>query len=112
EPGSTIKPFIAGPALAWRLTRVEEVFPLHGPKYVVTYGTHHRTITDVHGYDKLAFWDVLVKSSNIGMCMLGERLGNPRLFKAISSFGFGKKTGVELPGEDPGRVNPLKKWTP
>ena len=40
------------------------------------------------------------------------RLGNPRLFKAISSFGFGKKTGVELPGEDPGRVNPLKKWTP
>ena len=52
-----------------------------------------------------------MKSSNIGMCMLGERMGNEKLNSAIRSFGFGHQTAIELPGEDPGRVNPLAKWT-
>jgi cell division protein FtsI/penicillin-binding protein 2 len=108
EPGSTIKPFIAGPALQWKLTRPDEVFPVHGPNYVTPYGRH---VTDVHAYDHLAFWDVLVKSSNIGMSMLGERIGNDRLHAALASFDFGKPTGIELPGEDPGLLNPLRKWT-
>jgi cell division protein FtsI/penicillin-binding protein 2 len=108
EPGSTFKPFIAGPAIQHGITRVSEVFPVKGPHYRTDYG---RRVTDVHGYDELAFWDVLVKSSNIGMCMLGERMGNEKLFTAIKSFCFGRTTGIELPGEDPGLVNPLAKWT-
>ena len=44
------------------------------------------------------------------MSMLGERMGNAKLHQALSSFGFGRPTGIELPGEDPGLVNPLKKW--
>jgi cell division protein FtsI/penicillin-binding protein 2 len=54
---------------------------------------------------------VLVKSSNIGMCMLGERMGNETLYAAIRGFAFGRHTGIELPGEDAGLVNPLAKWT-
>jgi cell division protein FtsI/penicillin-binding protein 2 len=42
--------------------------------------------------------------------MLGERMGNERLHKALASFNFGRPTGIELPGEDPGRVNPLNRW--
>src|SRR6266550_3429422 len=42
--------------------------------------------------------------------MLGERMGNPNLFKALSSFQFGKETGIELPGEDSGKLNALAKW--
>ncbi|HEV7301756.1 MAG TPA: penicillin-binding protein 2 [Tepidisphaeraceae bacterium] len=108
EPGSTFKPFITGPALALGVTRVNEVFPTGGKTWRTPY---NRTITDVHGYDRLALWDVLVKSSNIGMAMLSERMGNPRLYKAITSFGFGRPTGIELPGEDRGTVHPLNKWT-
>lgn len=108
EPGSTFKPFIAGLALKEGITKVSEVFPVKGPHYRTDYG---RKVTDVHGYDELAFWDVLVKSSNIGMCMLGERMGNAKIYQAIKSFGFGKTTGLELPGEDPGLINPLAKWT-
>jgi cell division protein FtsI/penicillin-binding protein 2 len=107
EPGSTIKPFIVGPALEWKQTRVNEIFKTGGKVYLTPYG---RRIEDVHGYDQLALWDVLVKSSNIGMSMLGERMGNPKLWRALTAFGFGKPTGIELPGEDPGLVNPLKKW--
>ncbi len=109
EPGSTIKPFIAGPALAWRITRPDEIFHTNGAQYVTPYG---RKITDVHnGYSRLAFWDVLVKSSNIGMSMLGERMGNEKIWKALTNFGFGKPTGIELPGESGGKVSPLAKWT-
>ncbi|HWE03179.1 MAG TPA: penicillin-binding protein 2 [Tepidisphaeraceae bacterium] len=107
EPGSTIKPFIVGPALQWRQTSLTEKWPINGKFYKTPYG---RTITDVHPYGPLATWDVLVKSSNIGMSMLGERLGNDRLYRALAGWGFGRQTGIELPAEDPGRLNPLWKW--
>jgi cell division protein FtsI/penicillin-binding protein 2 len=108
EPGSTIKPFIVAEALNDRLIRLDERFPIHGPTWLTSYG---RRITDVHGYEQLNGWDVLVKSSNIGMSMIGERLGNPGLFTALSRFGFGRRTGVDLPGEDDGRLNPLARWS-
>jgi cell division protein FtsI (penicillin-binding protein 3) len=107
EPGSTIKPFIVGPALRWHVTRVNEVWPIPGIKYKTPYG---RTITDVHGYGPLATWDVLVKSSNIGMSMLGERMGNEKLHRALSIWGFGRQTGIELPAENAGKLNALPKW--
>ncbi len=107
EPGSTIKPFIAGPALAWNITRPNEVWPITSIKWN-PFG--HRIVTDVHHYGPLSMWDVLVKSSNIGMSMLGTRMGNPKLHEALDSFRFGHRTGIELPGEDPGMVRPLREW--
>jgi cell division protein FtsI/penicillin-binding protein 2 len=109
EPGSTIKPFIMGPALRWRETRVNEVWPITSAQYKVP--NKNRIVKDVHYAGPLATWDVLVKSSNIGMSMLGERLGNPKLYRALSSWGFGNPTGIELPGEEGGLLRPLKKWT-
>lgn len=108
EPGSTFKPFIAGPALMWHVTTPGEVWPVHGDHYIAPDGRH---VSDVEPYSDLITWDGLVKSSNILMSMLGERLGNARLYAAITRFGFGRQTGIDLPGENPGKVNPLKKWT-
>jgi cell division protein FtsI (penicillin-binding protein 3) len=108
EPGSTIKPFIVGPALQWRATRVNEVWRMPGGPYKSS--LRKKPVTDVHAYPELATWDVLVKSSNIGMTMIGERLGKKRVFTALSQFQFGTPTGVELPGEDPGLLRPFGKW--
>ncbi len=108
EPGSTIKPFIVGPSLDWRLTSPADIFHTGGLHYTTPYGRH---ITDVHGYDQLCLWDVLVKSSNIGMSMLGERIGNPRLYAALSGWDFGRRTGIDLPAENPGRLRPLSRWS-
>ena len=108
EPGSTIKPFIVGPALQWHQTRVTEMWSIPAIHYRTPYG---RLITDVHHYGNLSTWDVLVKSSNIGMSMLGERMGNPRLYHALTSWGYGRTTGIELPGENPGKLNPLRIWS-
>jgi cell division protein FtsI (penicillin-binding protein 3) len=107
EPGSTIKPFIVGPSLSWGLASETDMFHTGGLHYTTPYGRH---ITDVHGYDQLCLWDVLVKSSNIGMSMLGERLGNSRLHAALAGWNFGQPTGLELPGEKPGQLNPLPMW--
>ncbi len=109
EPGSTIKPFIVGPALYWGLTRPAEVLHTGGSSYKSS--LRAKRVTDVHGYDALSVWDVLVKSSNIGMTILGERLGAVKVRSALGLFNFGHPTGIELPGEDPGLLRPAARWS-
>ncbi len=108
ELGSTAKPFIAGPALAMGVTRWGEVWPINSISYN-PYGS--RLVKDVHHYGPLNTWDILVKSSNIGSCLIAERMGNSRVYTGLVGFGFGQRTGIELPGEDNGMVQPLRNWT-
>ncbi|HQY87252.1 MAG TPA: penicillin-binding protein 2 [Tepidisphaeraceae bacterium] len=108
EPGSTIKPFIVARALEKHVTDLDDVWTINGPTWFTDYG---RRITDTHGYEKLATWDVLVKSSNIGMSQLGKKMTPAMVHDGIKSFGFGRRSGLDLPGEENGLVNPLKKWT-
>ena len=106
EPGSTFKPFIAAGALAEGVVRLGEVFDCeHG-----VWEDGPRTLRDSHAYDYLSFEEVLIKSSNIGMGKIGQRLGNERLYRYVRAFGFGKKTGVDLSAEDPGILRPLSRW--
>ncbi|MCC7147486.1 MAG: penicillin-binding protein 2 [Phycisphaeraceae bacterium] len=107
EPGSTFKPFIWAFAVEWGLARPEELIDCHEGFYVSPEG---RRLRDAHGYGLLTFEQVLTKSSNIGMAVVGQRLGEKRLFAAVSAMGFGKPTNSRLPGESPGLVRPLAKW--
>jgi cell division protein FtsI (penicillin-binding protein 3) len=54
--------------------------------------------------------DVLAKSSNIGAIQIAMRMGQDRLFEYVKRFGFGRKTGVELPSETSGVVRKLERW--
>jgi len=108
EPGSTFKPFIAGPAFMWNVTTPWEVWTIPALTWHTPYG---RAITDVEHYGNLCTWDGLVKSSNILMSQLSERMGNARLHRAMTGFGFGSRTGIDLPREDSGVVYDLHKWT-
>jgi cell division protein FtsI (penicillin-binding protein 3) len=111
EPGSTLKPFIVGPALQWRVTKLHEVWQMPFQSYKSP--LRAKPVTDVHkSASALATWDVLVKSSNIGMTMLGERMGIKNVHHALESFAFGRETGIELPGEDAGYLNKVGKWIP
>jgi cell division protein FtsI/penicillin-binding protein 2 len=106
EPGSTFKPFVVAWGLDQGAIRNDEVFHCENGEYHMG----HRILHDHHKYGPLSVIDILVKSSNIGMAKIGQRLGNARLFQAAMAFGFGGRTGIELPGELPGRVRPLKQW--
>ncbi|QDT89732.1 peptidoglycan D,D-transpeptidase FtsI family protein [Gimesia algae] len=106
EPGSTLKPFIVAAALEKGLIQTDEEFDCeHGE-----YRMGKRLLHDHHSYGVLSVTDVLVKSSNIGMAKIGEKLTNPGLYEAVTAFGFGQKTGIQLPGELGGIVRPLKNW--
>ena len=108
EPGSAMKPFIAGPAMADGVVNWNQMFPINSISWSPGYS--NRRITDTHGYGPMCLWDVLVKSSNIGMCMVAQRYTNPKIHAALTKFGYGQLTGIELPGENHGRVKPLADW--
>jgi cell division protein FtsI (penicillin-binding protein 3) len=54
--------------------------------------------------------DALVHSSNIVFGKLGYKLGPRRLRHYFSEFGFGRKTGIDLPDEESGILPDWKKW--
>jgi cell division protein FtsI/penicillin-binding protein 2 len=106
EPGSTFKPFVVAQALEDQVLVRDEEFDCERGAYRMG----RRVLHDHHPYGRLTVSDILVKSSNIGMAKIGERLTNERLHAAATAFGFGCRTGIELPGEVPGLVWPLSEW--
>ncbi|WP_329604022.1 peptidoglycan D,D-transpeptidase FtsI family protein [Clostridium hydrogenum] len=62
---------------------------------------------DGHGAEN--FIDIIKNSCNVGFVELGLKIGKPNLLKFIDMFGFGHKTGIDLPGEASGIVNPANK---
>jgi cell division protein FtsI/penicillin-binding protein 2 len=108
EPGSTFKPFIVAWGLQQKALTIDDTFNCHFGTYRMQGG---REIRDVGKHGVLNVTDVLVKSSNIGMAQIGDRMKNEGLYAAVTRFGFGRPTGVELPGELSGILHPLEKWT-
>lgn len=71
-----------------------------------------RVIHDHNRYSSLSMADVLAKSSNIGAIQIGLKVGEQRLYDYVRKFGFGRKTGIELPGESAGMLRRLNQWEP
>src|SRR6266508_3288946 len=71
-----------------------------------------RLIHDHHPFGSLTIADALAKSSNVAAIKLGLRVGDPTMYEYITRFGFGSRTGIELPGETAGLVRPLNRWLP
>ena len=109
EPGSTFKPFIAATAIHEGVVTWDEIINCHQGIYFMP--GRSKPIGDEFPYGFLPFSMVIIKSSNIGMAIIGGRLGNERLHQAVRNFGFGERTHIELPGEDAGLVWPLRRWT-
>jgi len=107
EPGSIFKPFVMAWAIEKHVVRPTDIFDCHFGSW---YDPTGRLVRDTHGYGLLSAQDVLVKSSNIGMTQVGWRMGIPTLYEAVNTFGFGQRTGVELPGDEKGLVRPLAVW--
>jgi cell division protein FtsI (penicillin-binding protein 3) len=107
EPGSTFKPFIVCGALDGSHISATELIDCH----MGTRTIGSRTITDVKPHGMMDVKGIITHSSNIGMSMIADRMGNLALHNTIRRFGFGTKTGVECPGEADGVVYPLKRWS-
>ncbi|PWU10494.1 MAG: penicillin-binding protein 2 [Verrucomicrobia bacterium] len=108
EPGSTFKIVVTSGVLNEKLVRAESSIFCENGRFA--YGG---AVLRDHGshYGYLSVHDVLVKSSNIGVAKLAFLLGDQRLFDYIRRFGFGERTGIELPGEISGLVHPPYRWS-
>ncbi len=108
EPGSILKPFLVAGMIERDITHIDERIHV-GPGR--TYRPYRgRTIVDEYYYgEQPVLWDVLVKSSNIGMVKLGERTDEKTLTDILKSFGLGSKTGIGVSGEGSGL---LPRWGP
>ena len=115
ESGSTMKPLVAGAAVADQLYNWDSRVWCENGKWTIRRGRRARTIHDHSfkhgGHQWLTVAEGVAKSDNILMAKLGLSLGVDRLHQWIDRFGFGQRTGIELAGEDYGMVLPLSRWT-
>lgn len=107
EPGSTFKIIIGTAALEEGIVKLDSRFDCS--RGAVEIGG--RLIHDAHRHGVLTFKEVIQKSSNVGSAMIGVKLGKERVYKYAKAFGFGEKTGIDLPGEASGRIRPPDKWS-
>lgn len=110
ESGSTMKPLIAGAAVADGLASWDEAIDCEGGIWRFQGRTIHDHSYKHGGHGMLQVADIIAKSDNIGMAKLGLRLGPQRLYEWVRTFGFGQPTGILLPGEEQGIVRPKSLW--
>jgi cell division protein FtsI/penicillin-binding protein 2 len=108
EPGSTFKAITVAGALQDGIVTPQTSFDL-----APTIQVADRTIGESHtrGYERLTTAQILAQSSNVGAITIGLRLGKTRFDHWVRTFGFGRPTGVDLPGEERGIVLPVSKYS-
>ncbi|MDB6147479.1 MAG: spoVD 1, partial [Spartobacteria bacterium] len=107
EPGSTFKIVAAAAALNERKVHMDStIFCENG-----LWNFGGTPLHDHKPFADLTVQDILVKSSNIGAAKLALLLGDQKFYEYIRRFGFGERTGVELPGEISGLIRPPQSWS-
>lgn len=106
-PGSTFKIITASAALESGKIGLQDTFDCS--EGVVTIAG--KTIRDHERFGVLAFPEIIIHSSNVGAIQVGQRVGEKSLYAMIKAFGFGSRTGIELPAEERGLFHPLQSWT-
>lgn len=108
EPGSVFKPFVAAAALEEGLVTPESPIDCEGGTWAVA----GKVIHDDHPHGVVSLAEVIKYSSNIGSAKLAFQLGTERTIRYLSNFGFGKLSGLGLPGETRGAMRPAGSIKP
>jgi cell division protein FtsI (penicillin-binding protein 3) len=108
EPGSTMKPFIAGWALETGRVTPNTVIQTAPGRMTLT----GSTITDSHPHGDLTVSQVIQKSSNVGAVKLAMQFTPKEMWELYAQVGFGQKPQIGFPGAVTGRLRPYKTWRP
>lgn len=108
EPGSTFKVVTASSALEEGTTKPEDKF--FDPGFIMVDGERINCWA-AGGHGSQTFVEVVQNSCNPGFIDVGLKLGKQKFYKYINAFGFGRPTGIELPGEASGILYPEKDVT-
>jgi len=108
EPGSTFKTFTFAQLLEeHNLNLADSVDCQNG-----SWNLGKWVINDSHieGHGLIPAAEVYYESSNIGTALLAEQIEARSMYAFVRSLGFGQYTGIDLPGEVQGRLQPLRRW--
>lgn len=107
EPGSTFKLITAAAALEAGVVSLDDVFDCQMGS--ITIGS--RTIRDHEDFGLLSFREVIAHSSNVGTIKVAALVGEEKLWRMADAWGYGKGTGIDLPGENKGILRPVARWS-
>jgi len=108
EPGSTFKLVTYASAIDEHVVKPDDMIDCQGGAITL----NGRTIHDNQGehYGVIPVHEALEHSSDVAAVKLALKMGPEHFYDYIRSFGFGSKTGLELPGETRGLLRPPAKW--
>ncbi len=106
EPGSIFKAMVFAAALNDGLVDLDEVIDTEHGMWI----HNRRPLRDYHGYASLTASEVIYKSSNIGTAKIALRMRPQRMYDYLREFGFGARTGIELPGDESGIMHHPSRW--
>jgi len=107
EPGSTFKVITASAVLETGAARLGTMIDASKGYIDVA----NMRIWDTLNKGILSFKDVIRKSSNVGTIIASQRLKPEHLYEYVNRFGFGQRTGIDLPGENSGMVRKVSDWS-
>jgi cell division protein FtsI/penicillin-binding protein 2 len=109
EPGSTMKISTVAGALDTGAVNLGQSFYCHQGLYKIP--ETGVWVDDDTPHETLSVAGIFINSSNIGTYKIAREMGAERLYEYAQRFGFGVKTGLPLPGQQGGILNPLAKWS-
>ena len=100
EPGSIFKPIVMAGALEEGAVAPDDTFVCNGQKVVAGQAISCWIASEGGAHGKENLTQVLSNSCNVGMMGIVEKMGRNLFFKYRNDFGFGEKTGIDLPAEE------------
>jgi cell division protein FtsI (penicillin-binding protein 3) len=108
EPGSTFKLVTYASAIDQGIVKPDDKIDCQGGAITFNGRTIHDDKSDHYGV--ITVHEALEHSSDVAAVKLALRMGPEHFYDYIRNFGFGSKTGLELPGETRGLLRPPARW--
>ena len=102
EPGSVFKPLVVAAALEEGVITKNSTFTCNGK---ITVADRDIRCSNRSGHGTIDVEEIMAQSCNPGMVQIIQRLGVEKAYKYVKEFGFGEKTGIDLPGEGIGLLH-------
>ncbi len=106
EPGSVFKAVTSVAGLDTSTITPQSTFYSGGSLKVFDTVVH-----DLYPYGTMSLYAMLQHSSNVAFCQLSMKIGSKLFYDCVSKYGFGRPTGIDLPGEESGILLPLSLWS-
>ena len=111
EPGSTFKLVTYAAALEQHAASPDDMIDCQGGQIKLAGRVIHDDKSD-RGLGRVTVAQALAKSSDVAAVKLALKVGQERFYQFVREFGFGSRTGAEMPGETRGLLRPVSKWSP